>query len=176
MCPPLLPHLSKLCHNNNEPQLRAIQSGYWAGLGNLKIHFYGIGLILVPCTPAQRRLNTAIDGFRSRDAFTCYYYLRVKILVSSSDNREQNLWEGELGWEVRSTITMAYQTGEFVFFQKTNLTCLLSSSVCRCHVLSMYWLQWFQDMDWLCGEEVFLNVNSTWKQGWQKGSIHICNL
>lgn len=75
--PPLLSHLSKL----------------WilTGSGNLKIHFCGIRLILVPCTPAHKKLNTAIDGFRSRNAFMFYDYLRVKILVSSNDKREQNL-------------------------------------------------------------------------------------
>lgn len=95
MSPLLLSHLSKLCHNSNEPQLRGecfqqgIQSGYWTGL--LKIHFYGIGLILVPCTPVQRSLNAVADGFGSRNAFTYYASIRVKILINSNSNRELNL-------------------------------------------------------------------------------------
>lgn len=153
MSPPLLSHLSKLCHNNNKPQLsgECFQQGYSEWMLNwfIKIHFYGIGLILVLCTPAQRSLNTVIDGFGSRNALTYYGYLRVKFL---SILMVTGSWTcKKMSWALRSEQhRWSINQESWYFFLKTNLTCLYLFA----HTMSLYWLQQSQDMDWLYGKEV----------------------
>lgn len=84
----------------------------------------------MPYTLAQRSLNTVIDGFGSRNPFTYYGCLRVKILVSSDGNRELNLRSEE-----HSNGGLSTRTGCILPENKPEL---FSSSVFTCHVLSMY--------------------------------------